>query len=166
MYYKMSFMKKILSVLYAFFMMITIYAQSADVITEMLDADEATFGQVCYIAAVQMNLIDENDSLETAVKTLYEKEIIPTLVDAAAPVPAVDVAFIYSRLWKIKGGLMYRLTKGAPRYAFRQFKSDGIIDQNLDPAAIISGADALSIYTSCVNQYSGFNMRNVSMEEE
>lgn len=166
MYYKMCFMKKMLSVLFMLSLFLAAYAQSADVITEMLEAEEATFGQVSYIAAVQMKLINENDSYETAVQKLYDNQVIPSVEDASAPIPVVDAVYIYSKLWDIKGGLLFRLTKGSPRYAFKQFKSDGIIDSDLDPAAHISGAAALSLYTSCVNKYSDFDMKKVSMEDE
>lgn len=159
-------MKKILSVLFTFLLGISLYAQSADVITEILEAKQATFGQVCYLAAIQQNFIDEKASYDDAVQTLYEKGVIPVSEDPLAPIPLVDIAYIYSRLWPIEGGLMYRLTKGSPRYAFKQFQSDGIISRKQEPADYVSGAKALSIYTSCVNKYSGFDIKSVSMESE
>ncbi len=142
------------------------FSQSADVITDLLESDKVSFGQVSYLAAVQMNLLDENDSYENAVKALVDNDIIPDLEEADTPIPLVDIAYIYSKLWDVKGGLMYRLTKGSPRYAFRQFQSDGIISSDADPAWLVSGANALSIFTSCVNKYSGFDMKSVSMEVE
>ena len=159
-------MKKTLLILIFLFAGISVYAQSADVITELLETKQATFGQVSYLAAVQMNLIDENDSYENAVQALVNEEIIPELEDSETPIPLIDIAYIYSKLWDIKGGLMYRLTKGSPRYAFRQFQTDGVISSDADPSWKISGAKALSIYTACINKYSGFDMNNVSMEAE
>ena len=159
-------MKRIVLILAGFFLSFAVFAQSADVITEVLESEKATFGQVSYLAAVQKNLINENDSYEKAVKVLFDNGIIPNLEDYRAPIPLVDIAYIYSSLWQIKGGLMYRLTKGAPRYAFRQFQADGILNQNQEPSDFVSGAKALSIYTSCVNKYSDFDMKTVSMETE
>ena len=166
MYDKMCLMKKIAIFLAGFLLSLSIYAQSADVITELLESEKATFGQISYIAAVQNNLINENDSYDAAVKALYENGIIPNSEDPQAPISLVDIAYIYSRLWSIEGGLMYRLTKGSPRYAFKQLQSDGIISSSADPSDFVSGAKALSIYTSCVNKYSGFDMKSVSMESE
>ena len=163
---KMITMKKIVSLLFALFLVLSAYAQSADVITDILETEEVTFGQVCYLTAVQMNIVEDSASYEDAVTALYEKGYIPSLEDALVPVPAVDLAYLYSKLWNIKGGLMYRLTKGSPRYAFRQFQSDGIIGVDVDPANYISGEKALSIYTSCINKYSNFDMKNVSMEAD
>ena len=159
-------MKKKLSVLFILFIGMSLYAQSADVITELLESKEATFGQICYLAAVQKDLIKETDSYDTAVQALFENGVIPASEDPAEPIPLVDITYIYSRLWSIKGGLMYRITKGSPRYAFKQFQADGILTAKQDPGDFVSGAKALSIYTSCVNKYSGFDMEAVSMESE
>ena len=159
-------MKKIISLVFALFLCLSAFAQSADVITDILETEEITFGQVCYLTAVQMNIIDDSVSYEGAVTALYEHGYIPEVEDFDAPVPAVDLAYLYSKLWNIKGGLMYRLTKGSPRYAFRQFQADGIIGVDVDPANYISGEKALSIYTSCINKYSDFDMKNVSMEAD
>ncbi len=166
MYCKILVMKKVLSVLFVLLAGISLYAQSADVITEILESKEATFGQVSYLAAVQSNFINENDSFETAVKALTDNGIMPFYEDPEEPIPLVDIVYIYSRLWPIKGGLMYRLTKGSPRYVFRQFMADGIINSKQEPSDYVTGAKALSIYTSCVNRYSGFDMKSVSMEIE
>ena len=125
-----------------------------------------TFGQISYLTAVQMKIVDDSASYEDAVVALYENGYIPIIEEYDAPVPAVDLAYLYSKLWNIKGGLLYRITKGAPRYAFRQFQADGIVSADMDPSTYISGEKALSIYTACINKYSDFDMKNVSMEAE
>ena len=166
MYYKIVSMRKILTIFFVLFLSFSAYSQSADIITEILEADTATFGHVCYLAAVQEQLIDEKASYENAVNALFENGIIPSEEDPSAPIPVVDIAYIYSHLWKIEGGLMYRLTHGSPRYAFKQFQSDGIISSEMEPSKFVTGAKALSIYTSCINKYSDFDMKAVSMEVE
>lgn len=159
-------MKKIISIIFALFLVLSAYAQSADIITDILESEEVTFGQISYLTAVQMKIVDDSASYEDAVVALYENGYIPIIEEFDAPVPAVDLAYLYSKLWNIKGGLLYRITKGAPRYAFRQFQADGIVSADMDPSAYISGEKALSIYTACINKYSDFDMKNVSMEAE
>ena len=159
-------MKKIITLVFALFLCLSVYAQSSDVISEILEAEEVSFGQVCYLSAVQMKFIDENASYENAIDALLENKIIPEKVDSDSIIPAINTVYILSRLWPVKGGLMFRLTKGAPRYAFKQFQSDGIIDSDLDPAGSLSGAQVLSIYTACLTQYGDFDMSTVSMEAE
>ncbi len=166
MYCKILPMKKIVTLFITLFVTLSVYAQSADVITDILESEKATFGQICYLAAVQKNLISETDSYDAAVQSLFENKIIPDLEDSNAAIPLVDIAYIYSRLWPVSGGLMYRITGGSPRYAFKQFQADGILTSKQEPSDFVSGAKALSIFTSCVNQYSGFDMKKVSMENE
>lgn len=159
-------MKKILSVLFALLLSFTVFAQSADVITDILESEKVTFGQVCYITAVQMKLADENVSYDDAVKIMREQEYLLSDENAVDPIPAVDIAYLYSKCFPVKGGLLFKITKGAPRYAFKQFVADGVLDGSVDPSSFLSGTKALSFYTACVNTYSGFNMSAVSMEEE
>ena len=166
MYAKMTPMKKIVTFLAGLLLSLSVYAQSADVITELLDTNTATFGQISYLAAVQKNLINENDSYDKAVQALFDNGLIPNNENPDAPIPLIDIAYIYSKLWNVEGGLMYRLTKGAPRYVFKQFQADGIIKSNQEPGDYVSGARALSLYTSCVNKYSDFDMKKVSMEND
>ena len=113
-----------------------------------------------------IDIIDDDDSYDDAVAALYEGGYIPFVEETDSPVPAVDLAYLYSRLWNIKGGLMYRITNGAPRYAFKQFQADGVLSSKQEPSDIVSGAKALSIYTSCVKKYSDFDIKSVSMESE
>ena len=142
------------------------FAQSAEVITEILEAKEVTYGQISYLSAVHQNLISETDSYEDAVKALYDNKQIPALYDVTESIPVVNAVYIFSHMWNIKGGLMYKLTNGAPRYVFRQFQTDGIIGASVEPKSHFSGAAALSMYTSCLRKYGSFDITSVSMGEE
>ena len=61
-------MKKILTLLFALFLALSAYAQSADVITEIPATEEVTFGQISYLTAVQMNIIDDDASYAGMVR--------------------------------------------------------------------------------------------------
>ena len=67
---KMKVMKRILSVLFILFAAGVAFAQSADVVTDILESDEATYGQVCYLSAIHQGLISEEASYEDAVSTI------------------------------------------------------------------------------------------------
>ena len=147
-------MRKVLSILVMLIIGTCVFAQSADVVTDILDTDEVTYGQVCYLSAIHQGLIDETDSYETAIDVLLSNGQIPEYVDSDAAIVMQNLAFIYAQIWPdMKGGLMFKLTKGAPRYAFKQFKADGVISDDADPNAILSGPDALNILTACMLQY-------------
>jgi len=146
-------MKKVLSLLFVLFLAGTVYAQSADVITEILQSEEVTFGQVCYLSAVYQGFVEDDATYEEAINALYEVNQIPERYYESIAVPMANLAFIYAQMWDVKGGIMFKITKGSPRYAFRQLKFDGIIADNIEPAKIVSGWEALNIYTSCDFKY-------------
>ena len=147
-------MKRIFLFLVVLFVGSVVFAQSADVVTEILGAEEATYGQVCYLSAIHQGLISDDASYEEAVEVLFSRGQIPENVSAYDSVYMANLAFIYMQIWpNIKGGLMFSLTKGSPRYAFKKLKSDGVISQNADPNQIVSGRDALNILTTCMIEY-------------
>ena len=141
------------------------FAQSADVVTDILKSDEATYGQVCYLSAIHQGIISEDASYEDAVNALLNRGQIPENVGAYDSVFMANLAFIYVQIWpNIKGGLMFSLTNGSPRYAFKKLKSDGVIPENTDPKAVVSGTDALNILTACMMEYGADECMDMDIE--
>ncbi len=149
----MEIMKKFITLLSVLFLGAVLNAQSADVISEILEAPVITYGHACYISASSQGLISDDASLEDAVAALVNAKQIPESVSAWDTVKLVNLAYIYSHMFNIKGGFMYRITKGSPRYVFKQMKTDGVIPANSDTTKILSGREALSLYTSCNMKY-------------
>lgn len=149
----MVYMKKIIGIVFALFMTFSAFAQSNKMITEMLNAEEFTYGQAVYLSAVFQGLIHDDDSPERALEALTTKGQITEVQNLKEPVSLQDLAFIYSKMWNVQGGLMFRITGGSPRYAFKQMKADGIIANRADPSKKLSGTEALSMFTSCSAKY-------------
>lgn len=141
-------MKKILSLFFVFFFIFNTYAQSSEVVTEIINSPTATFGQICYFVSVHQGFISEDADYNEAIKVLYNKGQIPRVVYEDTPIPLANIAYLYAQMWNVKGGVMYKLFNGAPRYAFKQLKADGVIPQNKNPRSTISGLEALNIYTT------------------
>lgn len=156
-------MKKYVTLFLALFLMGAAYCQSADVVTEMLETPEVTFGQVCYLSAIHQGFVSDDATYDQAIDALYEKGQIPQNVDKSTNVVMANLAFIYAQMWNVQGGLLYRLTNGSPRYAFKQLKVDGIIPETADPKTVVSGLEALNMYTSCAIEYG--NMELSTTEE-
>jgi hypothetical protein len=148
-------MKKIVSILICLFIASCIYAQSADVITKILESDEVCYGEICYLSAIRQNLIPDDASYGEAVSALYDEGQIPMHMEVNEPVCLINLAYIYSRLWPdLQGGsLMYKLTRGSPRYTFKLFKADGVLPHNADPYDTVNGFEALNILTLCMLEY-------------
>ena len=130
-----------------------VFAQSNDKISEILNSEQVTYGDICYISASAQNLISDDASYEDAIQALYDKGQIKSMVYKDEKIPLVNIAFVYSQIWEVKGGLMCRLTNNSPRYVFKQLKIDGIIDKAKDPSSYVSGQEALSLYTTCAFHY-------------
>lgn len=147
-------MKKLISIVTFLFLAITAYSQSAEKITDILNSAEINYGQACYLSAIHQNLITEDSSYENAVQVLFDNKQLPELTPCYNPITAANLAFIYLNCWpNLKGSFMYRLTKGSPRYAYKQLKADGIFDDYTDPTTVFSGEEALMILTACMIEY-------------
>lgn len=146
-------MKKLFIVLIVIMTGISAYAQSSEAITDILNSKTVTIGQVCYLSAVHQNLVDESATYTEAIDALYHKGQVPRMIYEDTVVPMANLAYIYAQMWDVRGGIMYRLFHGAPRYAFKQLKTDGVIPKNMDPKTTISGLEALNIYTACSIEY-------------
>ena len=158
-------MKRIFSFLVVLFIAGFAFAQSADVVTDILNSEEVTYGQVCYLSAIHQGIIPEEASYDDAVAALLARGQIREDVGSYDSVYMVNLVFIYAQIWpNIKGGLMYRLTKGSTRYAFKKFKNDGVISENADPNQKVSGAEALNILTSCMMEYGADECMDMDVE--
>ena len=145
---------------------IGVYAQSADVITQILETDKVTYGQMCYLSAVRQNLIFEDDSFDTAVAVMAANYQIDELIGVDYIIDAENVAAMYMRIWpSVKGGLFFRLTGGSPRYAYKHLKALHIIPDNIDPKSSLTGIQALNILTACMDTF-GSEDECMSMEIE
>ena len=135
-----------------------ISAQSSSIITDILNSDRVTFGQVCYLVATHEGLINDTASYTDAINALEHNKMIPYAAYEETYVPLVNLSYLYAQMFKVQGGLMYRIFHGAPRYAYKQLKQDGVLPENSYPGKLVSGQEALNIYTTCSIQYTDFQL--------
>lgn len=133
------------------------YAQSADFVTELLQTEKATFGQICYFTAVHRGLVDESASIEEALIVLKNREEVSENVAAEVAADYADAAYLFSKIWNVKGHLLFKLTKGHRRYAFKKFQKDRIVPVHTDPQAFPSGVDILNLFTAGNAKYTVSN---------
>lgn len=148
------------------FYSVILSAQSADVITSILDSSSATLGQTCYLSAVQQNLISDDASFDEAIQVLYDNNQLKEKDSSERPVTYSEISSIFSYAWDINGGLMFRIFKNSPRYTFKQFQSDGIFSSSADPSMTVSGSDLLNILSACISKYGDFDISSVDMESQ
>ena len=134
------------------------FSQSSEVITDILNTEKVTYGQICYLSAVHQGFVSDDSSYTQAINTLYEKGQIPVKEYEGTALPMVNLTYLFAQMWDIKGGIFYRIFHGAPRYAFKQLKADGVLPANASPGNIISGQEALNIYTACAIKYGNMQL--------
>lgn len=146
-------MKKLIALAAVLFTAGILSAQTADFVTEMLGAKSANYGQVSYLAAVYQGIVPETADYPTAFAALQEKGQLPEDAEISASVDMQHLSYIFTRVYNVGGGFMYRITKGNMRYSFRQLKADGVLVQKTDPRKTASGTDVMNLYTDCERVY-------------
>lgn len=155
---KIKFMKRICLFIASLFLSAAVYSQSADVVTEILQSEKATYGQIAYLSGVRQKLINDDASYEDAVNIMKSKGAVKKTVNADDVIPYADISYLYLQIWpKARGGFMYRLTNGAPRYAFIFLREEGYIDQHAAPTDSVSGQVALNLLSECMNAFGGYD---------
>ena len=124
-------MKRLYVFIFAVFMCFCSHAQSSQVITDILNSEQVSLGQICYLSAVQQGLVAENASYTECIDVLYKKGQIPEPSYEASQVPLVNITYIFAQMWNIKGGVFFRIFHGAPRYAYKQIGTV-TVDQALE----------------------------------
>lgn len=145
-------MKKIFTLVITSLVSFAMYAQSADKVSEIISAKEATYGQAAYLAGCARGTVRNEAGYEDALKVLKEKGVVESSVNASDKISMKALAGICSYAWKIEGSLMLKLV-GSPRYVFRQMKADEVIDVSVDPMSVPSGRNLLAVITDCIEKY-------------
>lgn len=127
------------------------FSQSADVVTKIIEAENVTYGQVCYMSAVHQKLVSENASYSDAINALFnEKQIAKIYVEDETPT-LEQISSIVLKMWpKVNDSLFFRISKGSPRYSFKLLQAKGVVRSSFDPKQKISGRDYLNILTAAM----------------
>ena len=144
-------MKKLISCFVILFAAsVLAFAQSSGQLSEILESEKASFAQASYLPAIYTNLINENSSPEEAFTALSDNDYFKASVDSEEPISLSQYCYICTKAFGIKGGLFFRLFD-SPRYAFKEFKAQGILPVSADPSAYVSGRDVIDIFNSCLD---------------
>ncbi len=138
----------ILSIFFTF----SLYSQSADSVTKIIETQEVDFAQVSYFVATYLELLPDSATEQQAMNVVSLAKISDIPENPYKSIPYKKFAQICMNTWIKKGGLLYSITK-SPRYAFKEMQSLGLIDIQKYPNQHLSGKDALNIMTRCIEIY-------------
>lgn len=135
------------------------FSQSADKVSQLIQSQKATYGQVSYLSAVSLGLA-QNDSTETeAIDLLRRAGILSNDIPAQKEINYENTAWILVNTFKANGSLWLKMFP-SPRYAFKLLKAQGIISSAADPHQIPTGRDILNMFTDGMSFYQQKNAHN------
>ena len=147
-------MKKILLALFVSFFALGAFAQSADKITEVIESNEITYEQGAWLCHSFAEENGEQASYSEAMEAAVRKGWISSGAVAQNPMALKELCGLCVKASGLKGGLFYRISK-ADRYAFKELKSNGILDSYSDPSMKVSGQNAVAILNGCIKKAGG-----------
>ncbi len=126
-----------------------VFAQSADIVDNLLSQENARFGEAVYMIAVGSGLASESVSIADAVKIIKDKHWTGAFKNSTDPITLGEVSFITMKALKIHGGLMYTLFP-SPRYAVRELAYLGFIEGEAHPGNKMKGDQVLEILSKAI----------------
>jgi hypothetical protein len=123
---------------------LSLAAQSNQLIDGYLGEKAATFGESVYIVLAATGAIADTATPEEAIAALQQKTWGVRIQKAEEPITLGDFAHLVMKALDMGGGLMYLIAPG-PRYASRELTYQGIIKGDPSPSRTLSGREALSI---------------------
>ncbi len=124
---------------------VNLFAQSNSVIDTLLNEDKADLGRTAYMVFSAASLVDDSAEIPEVLdflklngwKNLEQKA-------AGDTITLGEYSYLVTKAFDIKGGIMYRLFPG-PRYAARELKYMGFVDNDADPSMPVTGDAVIRI---------------------
>ncbi len=124
-------------------------AQTAESVTEMIEAETVSLTDVAYFAATYFDILEDENQKEQALAVLEEHMQFPKIEDKEKSLSYSEFAYFCTHTWNIKNGLMYKITQ-SPRYALKELQTLGYISSTITPSANVTGFEALTIISQCI----------------
>lgn len=119
-------------------------AQSNQVLDQLLDQQQASFGAVVYMTLSAAKLVPDTATVEQALDALRQQGWNVKVLPADAPIPLGDYSYLLMKAFKVSGGILYSLFPG-PRYACRELGYLKVIPSDPRPSRKLSGEEAVRI---------------------
>lgn len=125
-------------------------SQNFNKISDMINSEKITVGQVSYLVGNYLEIIKETDSEKIALDKLKEEGYFSENVNIPEYISLQDLCQVYAKVADVKGGLMFTLTKKSARYSFKEFLARGYLPKNADPLMSVKGIDAIGLFNNVI----------------
>lgn len=139
----------------------TVYAQSADVISDIVKEEKTTWKSLTYLAYyTDDDNIDKVISLDDAFKFFSNAGVIPSNVTPDTLLRYDDMSLFLLKAFDIKAtSALYYCFSDSRRYAFRQMKYFGIVRRDAFPGDKMTGSFFVTIMGKFSEKFSGAKLR-------
>lgn len=144
-------MKKSLFFIAAVLLSFTAAAQSSETLSQIIQSEHSTCGQMAYLYCVYSELIPETATFEEAFSVFQKNFPIKKRLESSSPVTLSDLSLTCAKLSGLKGGLFYSIFKNR-RYAFKELQAKGILPADADPSDNPSGRNLIAVFNGCMEQ--------------
>jgi hypothetical protein len=117
-------------------------AQSNELLDQILDQPELSFGQAAYLVLTATQKLPEESSPEQAAEALAASGWKVKVKTAGQSITLGEYSYLLMQAFALKGGLFYRLFPG-PRYASRELVYRAWITGKVYPGRKLSGEEAV-----------------------
>jgi hypothetical protein len=121
-----------------------VFAQSNELIDELLAEEQATFGNSVYLVLSAAGIIDEQSSIQEAIDTLADQNWDIEIRPVSAQIRLGEYAFILMKSFHMQGGIMFSIFP-CPRYASRELAFLGMVPGSASAGRSLSGEEVMYI---------------------
>jgi hypothetical protein len=119
-------------------------AQSNQLLDQLLEEQQASFGDVVYMTLTASKLVPETATPDQAIQTLQQQGWQVKILPAGSPIMLGDYSYLLMKAFRLSGGIFYSLFPG-PRYACRELGYLKVIPADARPLRSVSGEEAVRI---------------------
>jgi len=141
---KLSLKKSRAFLAFLAFAALPLAAQSNQILDQLLDEQQARFGDVVYMTLAAAKVVPDTATVAQALDALQAQGWKVRVLPADAPIPLGDYSYILMKAFRLSGGVLYSLFPG-PRYACRELGYLKVIPSDARPLRSVSGQEAVRI---------------------
>ena len=141
--------------------LLPMFSQSAAVISDILEKQEATYGDFSYFIAAREGKVAPPAEGFTWGKQF---EAFPGEASSEDSVSVKTVSFFLMNSYELPGGLMWSATQ-KPRYAWRELKANGFWKTGTDPDHILGGQELVQAMNRFAEMFPEAEIRDPRIED-
>ena len=139
---------------FCIFSLSTIAAQSNEIMDQLLEQEEASYGLSAYMVLTAIGDLPEEASAQDAVDAIQDRDWGIDFQSADEAITLGEYSYLLMKALNMKGGIMYTIFP-CPRYAARELVFLDYVSGNSAAGRILSGSEVIRILGRALEQQGG-----------